>query len=190
MTVVLFVVAGLIVAAVVGIVMLVLAVTLLGRSGDVVGSHTSATVPPGSARWVAPDGSVAADFPVTPTQGPGSPATHSTAAGTSWEASSAGISYFVTVAPLVPGVRVDATAALNSGIDGFNAKFPGTFHERAPTTVDGFKAEQFAVTGTSGTLVRGTVVISPHGMYVIAAAGSPTQQAELDAFRDSLRVPT
>jgi hypothetical protein len=188
-TVVLVIVAGLVIAFVVLLVVTVAAVTLLGRSADVVGKQTGSTVPPGSARWVAQDGSVSADFPVTPTQGLGPPAGRSTAAGTSWQASSAGISYFVTVAPLVPGARVDATASLNSGIDGFNSKFPGTFHERTPTTVNGFKAEQFAVTGANGTMVRGTVVVSPHGLYIIAAAGSPTQQAALDAFRDSLHVP-
>ena len=139
---------------------------------------------------MAPDGSVGADFPVTPTQGAGPPATHYTGPATSWQASSAGINYFVTVAPLMPGVHVDATATLNGGIDGFNSKFPGTFHERTPTTVDGFKAEQFAVTGTNGTMVRGTVVVSPHGLYIIAASGPPSVQSDLDAFRDSLDVPT
>ncbi len=189
-TVVLIVIAGLVVAAVVGIIVLVLAVTLLGRSADVVGKQTGATVPPGSARFVAPDGSFSADFPVAPSRGPGATATHSTVAGTTWEASAGGIMYFVTVSPLIPGARLDASAALNGGIAGFDSRFPGTYHERTPTTVDGFKAEQFAVTGTSGTMVRGTVVVSPHTIYIIAAAGSPTQQAELDAFRDSLHVPT
>jgi hypothetical protein len=82
-TVILLVLAGAVVACVLLMVVLVAAVTLLGRStADVVGSSTPATVAPGSARWVAPDGSVAADFPVTPGQTAGAPATSTTRAGT------------------------------------------------------------------------------------------------------------
>ena len=189
-TVVSFVIAGLVVAGVLVIGGLLLAVTLFGRSGDiVVSSQTGSTVPPGSARWVAPDGSVGADFPTSPAAGSSVRPTRSTAAGTSWVAAASGISYFVTVAPLVPGAHLDATGALNGGIDSFNRDYPGNFHERTPTTVEGFKAEKFSVTGTSGTMVRGTVVVSPHGFYIIAAAGPPSAQGALDAFTESLQIP-
>ena len=189
-TVILVVLAGAVAVLMLLLVVLVLAVTLLGRSSaDVVGTSTTATVAPGAAGWVAPDGSVAAAFPVSPTQGPGAPATHSTAAGTLWEARRGDVTFFVMVSPLVPGARLDATAALNSGIDGFDARFKGTYYQREPTTVDGHKAETFDVTGTTGTVVRGTVAVSGHAIYVIAASGPETAVAELEAFRGSLHVP-
>ena len=189
-TIVLFVLAAVAVVVVLIVVALVAAVALFGRQADVVGSgQTGATVPGGAARYVAPDGSFGADFPVTPALGGGAPATGMTTAGTLWTASQLGDGYFVEVAPVRAGAQIDTAAALNSGIDGFNRAYPGTYHARTPTAVAGFPAEQFSVTGSNGTIVRGTVVISPHALYVIAATGPPGDERGLDAFRDSLEVP-
>jgi len=189
-TVALIIVASVVGGLVVLAVVLVAAVALLGRNhSGVTSAASTATVAPGASSFVAPDGSFGAAFPVAPSQGPSLPTEPGANGGQTWVARSNGVSYIAVEETLLPGKRFDATGSFARALDGLTTTFAGTYTSKTTTTVAGHPAEKFSLTGTNGLVLRGTVVLTPQALYLIAAAGPAGTGSSLQSFSDSLVLP-
>ncbi len=187
------------------IVVLVGAVTLLGKSStskfssigsaidDPTGVNASPTTVPAWQTWTSPDGHTTVQFPGTPRPLPASAPVNGIAFGPDMLLSTPTGAYEFFYFDVTFGLYYkDPTAALNGAVDGIVKTNSVTNMSRTVTTFAGMPSIEFNGSGSVGAdpaEIRGMAVVADKRMYVLVTLNKPgAVPPDWDQFVNSWRI--